>query len=61
MGMDVDWGGCLIGEGDDNAYGAHWLATDNTWLSYNIDPTRMTTLWKWLWVIQIPKNIILFR
>ena len=31
------------------------------WLTYNVDPTHMTTFWKWLWAMQIPKKIILFR
>ena len=30
-------------------------------MSYNVDPTHMTTFWKWLWAMQIPKKVILFR
>ena len=39
----------------------YWPTTATTWLSYNVDPTRMTTFWKWLWAMQIPKKIILFK
>ena len=39
----------------------HWPTTTTKWLSYNVDPTRMITFWKWLWAMQIPKKIILFR
>ena len=39
----------------------HWPTTTTTWLTYNVDSTYMTTFWKWLWAMQIPKKIILFR
>ena len=39
----------------------HWPTTTTTWLTYNVDSIYMTTFWKWLCAMQIPKKIILLR